>query len=146
MGRTLGYAELDRLSAAFAAWLQAQGRKKGDRIAMLMPKLLQYPVVFFGAMRAGLIIVNYNRLYTADELQHHLADSGASIIVILENFCCTLQKVFERTNLRHVIVTSVGDLLGFPKGAIVDFVVRTVRKQVPPWDVPGALKLRNVLE
>jgi long-chain acyl-CoA synthetase len=145
MGVRLTYAELDRRSTAFAAWLQEQGLKKGDRIAVMLPNLLQYPIVMFGAMRAGLIVVNTNPLYTPEELQHQLADSGASIIVVLENFCCTLQKVVARTQLRHVIVTSVGDMLGFPKGAIVDFVVRTVRKQVPAWSIPGALELRDVL-
>ncbi len=145
MGATLTYAELDRQSAAFAAWLQSQGLKKGDRIAIMLPNLLQYPVVMFGAVRAGLIVVNTNPLYTPEELRHQLADSGASVIVILENFCCTLQKIIDKTSLRHVIVTSVGDLLGFPKKAIVDFVVRTVRKQVPAWDIAGALKLHDVL-
>jgi long-chain acyl-CoA synthetase len=145
MGVKITYAELDRQSAAFAAWLQAQGLKKGDRIAVMLPNLLQYPVVMFGALRAGLIVVNTNPLYTADELKHQLADSGASIIVVLENFCCTLQKVIGTSPLRHVIVTSVGDLLGFPKRMVVDFVVRTVRKQVPAWNIPGALRLRDVL-
>ena len=145
MGARLTYAELDRKSAAFAAWLQSQGLKKGDRIAIMLPNLLQYPVAMFGAIRAGLIVVNTNPLYTPEELRHQLADSGASIIVILENFCCTLQKVIDKTQLRHVVVTSVGELLGFPKGAIVDFVVRSVRKQVPAWDIAGALRFSDVL-
>jgi len=146
MGATLTYAELDRRSAAFAAWLQSQGLKKGDRIAIMLPNLLQYPVVMFGAVRAGLIVVNTNPLYTSEELRHQLTDSGASVIVILENFCGTLQKVIPQTSLRHVIVTAVGDLLGFPKKAIVNFVVRSVRKQVPEWKIPGALSLNDVLE
>jgi long-chain acyl-CoA synthetase len=145
MGARITYGELDRQSTAFATWLQVQGLKKGDRIAVMLPNLLQYPVVMFGALRAGLIVVNTNPLYTADELRHQLKDCGASVIVVLENFCCTLQKVIEETQLRHVIVTSVGDMLGFPKRAIVDFVVRVVRKQVPAWDIPRALRFEDVI-
>jgi long-chain acyl-CoA synthetase len=145
MGRKLTYAEIDRLSAAFGAWLQEQGLKKGDRIALMMPNLLQYPIAMFGALRAGLTVVNTNPLYTADELQHQLGDSGASAIVVLENFGHVLEKVIAKTQVRHVIVTSVGEMLGFPKGAIVDFVVRKVRKQVPPFSLRDSRRFSEVL-
>jgi long-chain acyl-CoA synthetase len=145
MGRKLTYAEIDRLSAAFGAWLQEQGLKKGDRIALMMPNLLQYPIAMFGALRAGLTVVNTNPLYTADELQHQLGDSGASAIVVLENFGHVLEKVIAKTQVRHVIVTSVGEMLGFPKGAIVDFVVRKVRKQVPPFSLRDSKRFSEVL-
>ncbi|MET0292480.1 MAG: AMP-binding protein [Steroidobacteraceae bacterium] len=145
MGRKLSYADLDRHSIAFAAWLQSIGLRKGDRIALMMPNLLQYPIAMFGALRAGLVVVNTNPLYTPDELKHQLTDAGATAIVILENFCCTLQKVLSETPVRHIVVTSVGELLGFPKSAIVDFVIRRVRKQVPAWTLPGALRFSDVL-
>ena len=145
MGASLSYAEVDRRSAAFGAWLQAKGLNKGDRVAIMLPNLLQYPIVMFGALRAGLVVVNTNPLYTADELEHQLVDSGAVAIVVLENFCCVLEKVIARTQVEHVVVTSVGELLGFPKKAIVDFVVRHVRKQVPAWNISGARRLGEVL-
>jgi long-chain acyl-CoA synthetase len=145
MGRTLTYAEVDRLSLAFAGWLHSQGLKQGDRIALMMPNLLQYPIAMFGALRAGLTVVNTNPLYTAEELRHQLADSGASTIVVLENFCSVLQQVIEQTQVRHVITTSVGEMLGFPKKTIVDFVVRKVRKQVPAWHIEGARSFSDVL-
>lgn len=145
MGRTLTYAEVDRLSLAFAGWLHSEGLKQGDRIALMMPNLLQYPIAMFGALRAGLTVVNTNPLYTAEELRHQLADSGASTIVVLENFCSVLQQVIEQTQVRHVITTSVGEMLGFPKKTIVDFVVRKVRKQVPAWRIKGARAFRDVL-
>ena len=146
MGSRLTYAEVDRLSLAFAAWLQAQGLRKGERIALMMPNLLQYPIAMFGALRAGLIVVNTNPLYTPEELRHQLDDSGASSIVVLENFCSVLQQVIEQTQVRHVVVTSVGELLGFPKKTLVDFVVRKVRKQVPAWSIKGARTFSEVLD
>ncbi len=145
MGRSVTYADIDRRSAAFAAWLQSNGLRKGDRIALMMPNLLQYPIAMFGALRAGLIVVNTNPLYTPEELRHQLTDSGATIIVILENFCSTLQQVIADTEIEHVVVASVGELLGFPKGAIVDFVVRKVRKQVPDWNIPGTHRFADTL-
>jgi long-chain acyl-CoA synthetase len=145
MGRTLTFGEVDRLSASFAAWLQQQGLAKGDRIAIMLPNVLQYPVVMLGALRAGLVVVNTNPLYTADELRHQLVDSGATAIVVLENFCHVVQKVMADTSLRHVIVTGVGDLLGFPKGAIVNFVLRHIQKKVPAWRIEGAHRLADVL-
>ena len=146
MDHTLTYAELDRLSAAFGAWLQGTGLARGARVALMMPNILQYPVALAGALRAGYVVVNVNPLYTPRELEHQLADSGAEAIVILENFAATLQQVVGRTSIRHVIVTSIGDLLGFPKGAVVNFAVRRVKKMVPPYSLPGHLRFTDVLE
>jgi long-chain acyl-CoA synthetase len=139
------YREIDARSAAFAAWLQSQGMAKGDRISIMLPNLLQYPIVMFGALRAGLVIVNTNPLYTADELRHQLNDSGATAVVVLENFCTVVQAVLHDTQVKHVIVTSVGDLLPFPKGTLVDFVLRYVQRKVPAWQMPGAHRLGRVL-
>ncbi|HSZ06921.1 MAG TPA: AMP-binding protein [Steroidobacteraceae bacterium] len=146
MGATLTYAQLDELSRAFAAWLQRKsGLVRGDRVALMMPNILQYPIALFGALRAGMVVVNTNPLYTPRELEHQLMDSGAKAIVIVENFAHVLQQVLPRTNLKHVLVTGVGDLLGASKGMIVNFVLRHVRKQVPPWKMPGAVSFKNVL-
>ena len=146
MDHTLTYAELDRLSAAFGAWLQGTGLARGARVALMMPNILQYPVALAGALRAGYVIVNVNPLYTPRELEHQLKDSGAEAIVILENFAATLQQVVPRTSIRHVIVTSIGDLLGFPKGAVVNFAVRRIKKMVPTYSLPGHLPFTDVLE
>jgi long-chain acyl-CoA synthetase len=146
MGRTMTYAELDDASRRFAAWLQnTAGLKKGDRLAIMLPNLLQYPVVMLAALRAGIIVVNTNPLYTPPELEHQLQDSGAEAIVILENFAHVLQKVIARTKIRVVIVTAVGELLRFPKSWIVNFVVRRIRRQVPPWNIAGAHRFGAVL-
>jgi long-chain acyl-CoA synthetase len=142
MDTELTYRELDELSRAFAAWLQRQGLRKGDRIAIMLPNTLQYPIAMFGALRAGLIVVNTNPLYTAPELEHQLKDSGATAIVVLENFAHVLEKVIGHSDLKRVLVTAVGDFLDFPKSQIVNLVVRHVRKQVPPWNIPGALSFR----
>ena len=139
MGATLTYAQLDELSRAFAAWLQHKsGLAPGDRVALMMPNILQYPIALFGALRAGMVVVNTNPLYTPRELEHQLKDSGAKAIVIVENFAHVLQQVLPRTELKNVLVTGVGDLLGVPKGFIVNFVLRHVRKQIPPWKMPGS--------
>jgi len=145
MGRHITFREVDQLSTAFGAWLQHKGLKKGDRIALMMPNLLQYPIAMFGALRAGLVVVNTNPLYTADELRHQLNDSGALAIVVLENFCHVVQKVLPETRVRHVLHTAVGDMLGFPKGALVNFVLRRVQKKVPPWHIDGARSFVEVL-
>ena len=145
MGRTLSYAELDARSRAFGAWLQAAGLMRGDRVAIMLPNVLQYPIALFGALRAGLTVVNTNPLYTAPELEHQLVDSGATALVVLENFAHVAQQVLPRTRVKHVIVTAVGDFLGAPKSALVNFVVRHVRKQVPAWRIEGALDFRAVL-
>jgi long-chain acyl-CoA synthetase len=146
MGRELSYRELDELSRHFAAYLQrVAGLRKGDRIAVMLPNVLQYPVTIVAAFRAGLTVVNTNPLYTPRELEHQLRDSGARAIVILENFAHTLDEVLSETDLDTVIVTGAGDLLGFPRSLIANFVVRHVRKQVPEYMLPGALRFGEVL-
>ncbi|NNE52278.1 MAG: long-chain-fatty-acid--CoA ligase [Sulfitobacter sp.] len=140
MDKALTYGELDRKSRDFGAYLQGLGLKKGDRVAIMMPNVLQYPVALAGILRAGFIAVNVNPLYTARELEHQLNDSGAKAIVIIENFATTLQAVIKNTLIQHTVVTGVGDLLGFPKGAITNFVLRRVRKAVPPFSLPGSVK------
>ncbi|MFU2489828.1 long-chain-fatty-acid--CoA ligase [Thauera sp. WH-1] len=146
MGKSITYAELDALSARFGAFLQHELKlPRGARVALMMPNVLQYPVALYGALRAGCTIVNVNPLYTARELEHQLRDAGAEAIVILENFAHTLQQVRDRLPLRHVVVTSLGEMLGFPKGAIVNFVVRRVRKMVPAWSLAGAMTFGDAL-
>src|SRR5690242_14964522 len=146
MGKAMTFGELDILSAQFGAFLQTScGLKKGDRVAVMMPNVLQYPIAIHGALRAGLTVVNTNPLYTARELEHQLVDSGATVIVILENFAHVLQEVIAHTPIKHVIVTSVGEMLGFPKGAIVNAVVRHKRKQVKPYNLPGAWTFKGAL-
>jgi long-chain acyl-CoA synthetase len=144
MGRTIGFGELERLSRAFGAWLQAKGLAKGARVAIMLPNVLQYPVALYGTLRAGCTVVNVNPLYTARELEHQLKDSGAEAIVILENFAHVLQAVRARTPVKHVLVTSLGELLG-PKGLLVDFVVRKVKKMVPAYELPGAQRFKAAL-
>ncbi|HKQ14721.1 MAG TPA: AMP-binding protein [Steroidobacteraceae bacterium] len=147
LGRTLSYAGFDQSARDFAAWLQQSAKlQRGDRIAIMLPNVLQYPIALFGALRAGLTVVNTNPLYTARELEHQLVDSGAKAIVILENFAHTLEAVIEHTQIEHVILTGVGDRLGWPKSSIVNLVVRHVRKQVPRYELPGALRFNDVLE
>lgn len=146
MGRTLTYARLDALSRDFGSWLQnARGLAKGSRVALMMPNLLQYPVALFGALRAGMIVVNCNPLYTPRELEHQLNDSGADAIVVLENFARTVQEVIGRTRVRHVVTTQVGDLQGFPKSLLVNAVVKHVKRMVPRWDLPDATAFPEVL-
>ncbi len=146
MDVTLTYADLDRLSRHMAAWLQERaGLAKGDRIAIMLPNILQYPVVLCAALRAGLVIVNVNPLYTPRELEHQLRDSGTRAIVILENFATTLEKVIAETPVETVVTTAVGDLYGAPKRQIVNFVVRRIRKQVPAYDLPDAVAFRDAL-
>jgi long-chain acyl-CoA synthetase len=145
MGRVMTFAQLDELTRDFAAWLQAAGLAKGDRIAIMLPNTLQYPIALFGALRAGLIVVNTNPLYTARELQHQLEDSGAKAILVLENFAHVVQEVAGRTHLEKILVTAAGDMLGFPKSWIVNYVVRHRRKQVPEWHLPGAVSFRDAL-
>ena len=144
MGKSLTFADLDRLSVAFGVYLQANGCKKGTRVALMMPNILQYPVCLFGTLRAGCTVVNVNPLYTARELEHQLADSGAEVIVVVENFARTVAEVLGRTKVRRVIVTSIGELLGF-KGIVVDLVLRHVKKMVPAWSLPEAVRLSDAL-
>ena len=145
-GKTITYAQLDQASARFAAFLANEWKlAKGDRLAIMLPNLLQYPVALFGALRAGLTIVNVNPMYTARELEHQLADSGAKSIVVLENFAATLAEAIGKTQVEHVIVTSIGDMLGFPKGPLVSFAVKHIKKMVPRWSLPGHLCFGDVL-
>ncbi len=146
MGKGLTYRELNERSAEFAAYLQQELKlPQGTRIALMMPNCLQYPVAMFGALRAGYVVVNCNPLYTARELEHQLKDSGAEVIVVLENFCHTVQSVIAATPLRHVVVASLGDMLGI-KGVVVNFVVRHIKKMVPAWSIAGAVRFNDALE
>jgi long-chain acyl-CoA synthetase len=144
MGKGITFAELERQSRDFGAWLQSKGLAKGARVAIMMPNCLQYPVAMFGALRAGCTVVNVNPLYTPRELEHQLKDAGAEAIVVLENFGHVLQEVRSRTPLKHVVVTSLGEMLGV-KGLIVNLVVRKVKKMVPPFDLPGAISFKQAL-
>ncbi|MFJ1255891.1 long-chain fatty acid--CoA ligase [Cupriavidus sp. CuC1] len=146
MDKSITYGELDRMSRQFAAWLQSRGLKAGARVAIMMPNVLQYPVVLAAVLRAGFVVVNVNPLYTPRELEHQLKDSGAEAIVILENFATTLEQVLPATPVKHVVVASMGDLLGGLKGAIVNFVVRNVKKMVPAWELPNCVRFNAVLE
>lgn len=147
MGTTLTYRELDRLSLQFACYLQKSlGLVKGERIAIMLPNVLQYPVALVGAFRAGLVVVNINPLYTSRELKHQLVDSGAKCIVILENFAHTLAAVVGESAVEHVVTTGVGDLLAKPKGWIVNMVLRHVKKMVPPFELPGSVRLPAALK
>ena len=144
MGKSMTFGELDTLSNAFGAWLQGIGCKKGSRVAVMMPNILQYPVCVFGALRAGCTVVNVNPLYTARELEHQLKDSGAEVLVCVENFANTVAEVVGKTRVRQTVVTSIGELLGF-KGLIVDFVLRHVKKMVPKYSLPGAIRVSDAL-
>ncbi|MCJ8520457.1 long-chain acyl-CoA synthetase [Pseudorhizobium tarimense] len=144
MGREMTYRELEAETRKVGAWLQAQGLVKGDRVAVMMPNVLQNPVVTYGILRAGFVVVNVNPLYTPRELEHQLKDSGAKAIFVLENFAHTVQQVAAEVGLRHIVVTSMGDMLGM-KGHVVNLVVRKVKKLVPVWSIPSAVALKKVL-
>lgn len=144
MGKTITYGELDQLSQRLAAWFQSRGLARGARIALMMPNVLQYPVALAAVLRAGYVVVNVNPLYTPRELEHQLKDSGAEAIVILENFAATLDAVIANTRVKHVLVASMGDLLG-AKGFIVNFVVRRVKKMVPAWSLPGHVRFNDAI-
>lgn len=140
MGVTLSYDEIDQASQAFASFLQHElGLDRGDRVAVMMPNLLQYPVAIFGILRAGMVVVNVNPLYTARELKHQLNDAGVRAIVIIENFCETLEQVIADTPVEHVVTTQVGDLFPMPKRLLTNFVVKHVKKLVPAWSIPGTI-------
>jgi long-chain acyl-CoA synthetase len=145
MGKEMTFRQLDEQSRAFAGWLQSLGIRKGDRVALMMPNLLQYPVALFGTLRAGGVVVNCNPLFTPRELEYQLRDSGAVAIVIVENFAHVLEKSIAKTAVRHVVVTPMGEMLGGLKGALVNFVVRRVKKLVPAWNLPGALNFAATL-
>lgn len=145
MGKDMSFAELDRFSQAFAAYLQSLGLAQGDRVALMMPNVPQYPVAVAAVLRAGLVIVNVNPLYTARELEHQLKDSGAKAIVIIENFASTLQQCIANTQIQHVVLCSMGDTLGWFKGTLVNHVVRNVKKLVPPFALPQAVAYKDAL-
>ncbi|WP_049622839.1 AMP-binding protein [Frateuria defendens] len=145
-GKQLSYGELDTLSRQFAGYLTGVLKLgRGDRIAIMLPNILQYPIVLFGALRAGLVVVNTNPMYTARELKHQLEDSGAKAIVVVDNFAGTLAEVVAETPVKHVVTTGIGDLLGFPKGALVNFVLKHVKKLVPDYSLPQAVRFRDAL-
>lgn len=145
MGKDVSYGETDRLSQAFAAYLQGLNLARGDRVAVMMPNCPQYPIAVAAILRAGLILVNVNPLYTARELEHQLKDSGAKAIVIMENFGATLQKCMAATQVKHVVLAAMGDRLGFLKGALVNYVVRNVKKLVPAFNLSGAVRFNDAL-
>ena len=142
----LTYAELDLQTRNFAAWLQKKGLEKGDRIALVMPNILQYPVALFGALRAGLVIVNTNPMYTAREMKHQLVDSGARAIVIVENFASVLSEIRNEVPVEFVITTKIGDMLNFPKGLLINFVMKHVKKVIPEWNLPGSVSFTDALK
>ena len=145
MGKDVGYAQVDSLSQAFAAYLQGLGLVKGDRVAIMMPNVPQYPVAVAGILRAGFVVVNVNPLYTARELEHQLKDSGAKAIVIIENFAATLEQCIAATPVKHVVLAAMGDQLGLIKGGIVNYVVRNVKKMVPAFDLPQAVRFNEAI-
>ena len=145
MGRDITYAETDRLSQAFAGYLQSLGLVKGDRVAIMMPNVPQYPVAVAGILRAGMVVVNVNPLYTPRELEHQLKDAGARAVVIIENFAVTLEKCIAATPVKHVVLCSMGDQLGLIKGLLVNYVVRNVKKMVPAFSLPGAVRFNTAV-
>jgi long-chain acyl-CoA synthetase len=145
MGKTMTFEEVDKLSIQFGAYLHSRGLQPGDRIALMMPNLLQYPIALFGALRAGLVIVNTNPLYTPREMLHQFNDSGAKAIVIAENFAANLEKILDQTQIKTIILASIGEMLGFPKGTIVNFVVRTIKKMVPAYKLPNTVTFTQAL-
>src|SRR5690606_19010456 len=146
MGTTLSYSDIDRLSKKFASYLQNELHlKKGDRVAIMMPNILQYPVALFGVLRAGLVAVNVNPLYTARELEHQLKDSGSKAIVLFENSAHILQEVLAKTPVKHVLTTQIGDFLNFPKSLLVNFVIKKVKKMVPDWTIPSSVSFKEVV-
>src|SRR5476649_1719834 len=145
MDKSISYRELDELSTALAAFLQSKGLAKGARVALMMPNVLQYPVATAAVLRAGYAVVNVNPLYTPRELEHQLKDSGAEAVVVLENFAPTLEQVLGRTPIKHVVVASMGEMLGGAKGMLVNFVVRNVKKMVPPFSLPNAVRFKDAL-
>ncbi len=146
LGKSVTYAQVDAYSRQFAAYLLGELKlKKGDRVAIMMPNCLQYPIATFGVLRAGLTVVNTNPMYTARELRHQLVDSGASAILVLDNFGSVVEDVLADTQIKQVITTGLGDMLGFPKGPIVNFMLKHVKKMVPDYDIPGAIRFNDTL-
>ena len=145
LGRTISFAQIDEASRALAAYLQGLGLEKGDRVAIMMPNVPQYPVAVAAVLRAGFVAVNVNPLYTPRELEHQLKDAGAKAIVIVENFAATLQQVMAHVPTRHVVLAAMGDMLGFVKGMVVNYVVRKVKKLVPAFELPSAVRFNDAL-
>lgn len=145
MDKVLSFSELEEASRKFATYLQSLGLAPGSRVAVMMPNVLQYPVVALGVLRAGLVLVNVNPLYTSRELEHQLNDSGSEVLVIIENFASVYQAIIGKTPVKHVVVASVGDMLGALKGTLVNFVLRSVRKQIPAWNIPGHIKFNAAI-
>ncbi|WP_349927978.1 AMP-binding protein [Acinetobacter sp. A1-4-2] len=145
MDKVLSFNELEEASRKFATYLQSLGLAKGTRVAVMMPNVLQYPVVALGIFRAGLVLVNVNPLYTSRELEHQLNDSGSEVLVIIENFATVYQAIIGKTPVKHVVVASVGDMLGALKGTLVNFVLRSVRKQIPAWNIPGHIRFNAAM-
>lgn len=145
MGKTMTYSELDKQSTAFGAYLHYRGLQPGDRVALMMPNLLQYPIALHGLLKAGLVIVNTNPLYTPREMKHQFTDAGVSAVIIAENFAANLEQIIGDTDIKTVVTTSIGELLGFFKGGITNFVVRKVKKMVPAYNIPGAVTFSTAL-
>jgi len=145
MGKSITFDQLDKMSTQFGAYLSSRGLEPGDKVALMMPNLLQYPIALFGALRAGLVIVNTNPLYTPREMKHQFSDSGAKAIVIAENFAANLEKIIHDTSIKTVIVTSIGELLGAVKGTLTNFVVRTVKGMVPKYNIPNTVTFKEAL-
>ena len=145
MGKSLTFDQIDKMSQQFGAYLQSRGLEAGDKIALMMPNMLQYPIALFGALRAGLIVVNTNPLYTPREMKHQFTDAGVKAVVIAENFAANLEKIIGDTNIKTVILTSVGEMLGFFKGAMVNFVVRNVKRMVPKYNIPNTVTFSDAL-
>jgi long-chain acyl-CoA synthetase len=146
MGKEMTFAQVDKQSGNFAAYLHSRGLEPGDKIALMMPNLLQYPIALFGCLRAGVVIVNTNPLYTPREMRHQFSDAGVKAIVICENFAHNLQQVLPDTGIKTIIVTSIGELLGFPKGLVTNFVVRKIKRMVPRFDLPNVVSFRETLK
>src|SRR6201992_1294119 len=144
MDKSISYRDLDEMSKALAAYLQSKGLQKGARVALMMPNVLQYPVATAAVLRGGFTVVNVNPLYTPRELEHQLKDSGAEAIVVLENFAHTVQQVISRTQVKHVIVGSIGEMLGL-KGVALTLVLRKVKKMIPAWSLPGSVTFNQAL-
>ena len=145
MGKTLSYEQVDKLSKNFGAYLHSRGLEAGDRIALMMPNLIQYPIALFGALRAGLLVVNTNPLYTPREMHHQFTDAGVKAIIIAENYAANLQKIISDTEIKTVIITSLGEMLGFPKKQLINFVVRNIKRIVPKYDIPNTVSFTEAL-
>ncbi len=146
MGKEMTFAELDKQSRNFAAYLHSRGLEPGDKIALMMPNLLQYPIALFGCFRAGLVVVNTNPLYTPREMQHQFTDAGVKAILICENFAKNLQEILPVTQIKTILVTSIGEMLGFPKKMLVNFAVRTIKRMVPKYELPNAVSFSEALK